>query len=183
MPHRNGRSGVARSVALGGILSSFAIVILMGGGYIPIGTFAAPIFAGLCLMPIAIDIGVKWALLCYLAVCLLSFLLVPDMELVLFFVVLLGWYPIFQPVLGRLRSRALRFIIKLVMFNAAVAVVYCILLFLFISPELQQEFSEHGWWYSACLLAVGNLTFFLYDNMLYKVRLVYHHRIRRYLFR
>ena len=180
---RKGRPGFAKSVALGGIFSALAVVVMLMGGYIPIGTFAAPIFAGICLLPIAMDIGQKWALLCYLAVSVISAMLVPDQELVLFFIVLLGYYPVLQPQLAKIKARALRIMVKLVLFNLAVAAVYSILLFLFASPALQQELAQNSVVFWAFLLVLANITFVLYDLLLDKARIIYVCRIRSRLFR
>ncbi|MGD9559333.1 MAG: hypothetical protein AB7V55_01850 [Oscillospiraceae bacterium] len=173
----------ARRVALGGILSAVSLLFLLAGGLIPVGTFAAPIFAGLCLMPIAMDIGTKTALLCYAAVSILGVVIVPDTELVLFFIVLCGYYPILYPTLGRIKSRVLRWVVKLLLFNAAVLAVYCLLFFFFTGPTVLETLTARAPWYWAALLAVGNVTFVLYDVLIDKLKIVYVQRFRKYLFR
>ncbi len=179
MPRKGaGRSG---GVALGGILSALALVVLLAGGVIPVGTFAAPIFAGICLVPVAVELGAKWALLCYAAVSALAALMVPDRELVLFFILLTGYYPILHPRLQKIGNRALRLALKLLLFNAAVAAVYALMFFLFTSPALMQELAGRGQWFWALLLAGGNLTFLLYNRLLLYVRPLYLSRIRRHL--
>lgn len=183
MPQNLPKRKRSQIVALGGILSALALVILLAGGVIPVGTFAAPIFAGICLLPVAIDIGVKWALVCYLAVSILSFFLVPDLELVLFFIVLCGWYPFLQPYLFKFKSKIISTVLKLLIFNGAVAIVYSLMLFLFTSPELQAQLSASPWWYWAGLLLLGNLTFILYDRLLDKVRILYFCRVRKHILR
>ena len=177
------KPGGTRAIALGGVFAALAVVIMLVGGYIPIGTFAAPIFAGICLLPIAMELGTKWALLCYLAVSIISAMLVPDQELVLFFIVLFGYYPVLQPKLAKIKSKVLRMVAKLVIFNVAVAAVYAVLLLLLASPGLIAEFSENGALFWAFLLVLANVTFVLYDIMLEKVRLIYLYRVRKRLFR
>ncbi|MDL2219507.1 hypothetical protein LJC04_04105 [Ruminococcaceae bacterium OttesenSCG-928-O06] len=160
-----------------------ALLFLLAGGLIPIGTFAAPIFAGICLMPIAMDIGTKWALLSWVAVSLLAGFLVPDIELVLFFALLLGYYPTLQPTLNKIKNKIGRWLAKLGLFNAVVAAVYSLLLFLFTSSALREELTGHGIGFWVVLLVMGNATFVLYDVLLDKVRLVYCLRLRKHFFR
>ncbi len=179
----NKRPQRTRAVAMGGVFSALALVIMLAGGYIPVGTFAAPIFAGLCIVPIGIDIGPKWAILSYVAVAVLAALLVPDLELVLFFVVLLGYYPQLQPRFLRLRSKILRTAAKLLLFNLSVTAVYSAMLFLFTSPALQTELAGRVPLFWAFLLLLANLTFVLYDILLDKFRILYALRIRGRLFR
>ena len=172
-----------KSMAMGGIFSALAVVLMLAGGYISIGTFAAPIFAGICLLPIALELGGKWALLCYLAVSLISAMLVPDQELVLFFIALFGYYPILQPKIMRIKNRVLRMTAKLLLFNLAVAAVYALLLLVLASPALLAEFNHNSLAFWVVLLLLANFTFILYDILLDKARYIYVSQIRNRLFR
>lgn len=154
-------------------MAALAVGILLLGGIIPVGTFAAPIFAGICFLPIAIELGAKWALLCFFAAAFLGGMLVPDQELMLFFIFLLGYYPMLQPTLEKIKPKALCALIKQLLFNLAVAAVYALLYFLFANPGLQAELAENSLWFWALLLGLANITFVLYDMLLHKVRLIY----------
>jgi len=153
------------------------------GGYVPVGTYVAPILAGLCLMPIAMDIGRRTALVAWAAVSILSFLLVPDIELVLFFILLFGYYPVLYPQLNKIKNRVLRYAVKFLLFNAVVAVVYVLLFFVFSSPQLLEDIATSATLFWVSLIVVGNIIFLLYDFLIDKVRIIYIHRIRRYIFK
>ncbi len=186
MPRRSGSNKTQRlshNVALGGIFSAIAVMCMLIGGLIPIGTYAAPIFAGICLLPIAIDIGAKWAVLCYLGISSLSAIIVPDKELLLFFIFLLGYYPIIHPILNKIPYAFLRYLVKFIIFNAAIFAVYSLLLFIFVSPVLQEELANFGVWYWGVLYLGGITVLFLYDAMLDKVRFLYIHSIRKHILR
>lgn len=173
----------SKQIAVGGVFAAIAIVIMLSGGLFPVATFTAPVLASLCLLPVMIELGPKTALLAYLAVSILSFMLVPDQELVLFFVLLTGYYPMLQPKINGLRFKPLRWFFKLLLFNGAVAAVYALLLLLFTSPALQQELASRPWWFWGILLGAGNATFVLYDILLGKVRFVYLYKLRKMIFR
>ena len=170
-------------MALGGVLCALATVFLLGAGFLPIATFSGPIFASLCLIPLVSELGVKTALMAYGAISLLSLFIVPDKEVVLFFILLTGYYPSLQPQIQRLRSKILRVVCKLGLFNVAVVATYAILLFLFTSPGLQKELVERAPWFWGMLLIVGNLTFLLYDVLIDKIRIIYIYRFRKNIFR
>ena len=60
----------------------------------------------------------------YAVVSLLSLFLVPDKELVLFYVLVLGYYPVLRVRLNNIRRGVLRWMAKFGCFNAAVVVMY-----------------------------------------------------------
>ena len=168
----------SRRLAFAGIFTAVSVILMVLGGVIPIATFTAPAFAGLCLVPVLVEFGGKTALLCYVAVSLLSFLFVPDREMLLLFVLLLGYYPIVQPYISRIKIKPLQLLAKVLLCTVSVIIAYSLLLLLFASPALRQEFGEYGLWFQATLLIVGNITFLLYDILIQKIKLIYQYRFR-----
>ena len=84
--------------------------------------------ASFLLIPVLEDYGKKYALLLYAVVSLLSLFLVPDKELVLFYVLVLGYYPVLRVRLNSIRRGVLRWMAKFGCFNAAVVVMYALLI-------------------------------------------------------
>ena len=84
------RKTESQKIALCGVLSALSVVVLLVGNVLQIGTYAAPMLASFLLIPVLEDYGKKYALLLYAVVSLLSLFLVPDKELVLFYVLVLG---------------------------------------------------------------------------------------------
>ena len=123
----------AKQMATCAMMTAVCVVLMLLGGILEIGIYAAPMFAGLCLVPIGERWGRRTQLMVYLAVALLSFLLVPSLEENLIFATLLGWYPILRPSLQKL-PRLLRLSVKLLLFNAVIIAVEALLLTL-ITPE------------------------------------------------
>ena len=79
-------------MALGGTLAALAVVLMLLGGIIPIGTYCCPILASLLLIPVLDACGTRLALAWYGAVALLAVLLCPDKETAAVFV-FFGYYP------------------------------------------------------------------------------------------
>ena len=164
-----------KQIALGGVLAALAVVILLLGGVIPIGTYLAPMAASLPLIVLLAELPKSLCLGWYAAAALLGTLLCQDNETAFVFV-FLGWYPLARPGLDRL-PRLPRMICKLLLFNAAVAALYALLILVLQLEALVQEAREMGLPLLLVLLALGNLTFLLYDLLLKRLTLLY--RIKR----
>lgn len=164
-------------IALCGVLSALSVVVLLVGNVLQIGTYAAPMLASFLLIPVLEDYGKKYALLLYAVVSLLSLFLVPDKELVLFYVLVLGYYPVLRVRLNNIRRGVLRWMAKFGCFNAAVIVMYALLIVVLAPPELVQEFAAEGTPMLLALLALGNLSFWLCDRALTAITPLYRQRI------
>ena len=157
------REASSRRTALGGVFGALSLALLLVGSIFPAATFVAPALAGLAIVPVAVEYGMRAGWAVYAVVACLSLLFVPDRELSLFFVFLMGHYPLLKAYLERIHSRALRAVLKLAVFNVSVAAVYAVLLLLFPVEALMEEYQEAGVAFALGLLAAGNFTFIIYD--------------------
>ena len=167
----------AGQLALGGVLAALAVVLLLLGGMIPVGTYVAPMLASLLLIPLLAELPKKLCLAWYAAAALLGVLLCPDRETAFVFV-FLGWYPIARPALDRL-PRLPRLAAKLLIFNAAVAALYALLILVFRPEALLQEARETGAVLLIVLVLLGNLSFLLLDLVLKRLGILYQIKKRR----
>ncbi len=154
----------AKQVALGGILAALALVILCMGGLIPVATYVGPMLCMLVLQVVLKQCGRRIAWAWYGAVALLSLLLCPDKEAAAVFL-FLGYYPILKPEFDK---RKAKWLLKGILFNVAVLVMYWLLIRLFGMAELAREFAELGSVMLAVMLLMGNVIFFLLDRVLEK---------------
>ena len=148
------------------MMAALAVVIMSLGGLIPVATFVCPV---LCMMILAFVLkmcGKRIAWAWYGAVSILSVLLGPDKEAAAVFV-FLGFYPILKP---RLDGKNLGLILKLLLFNAAILVMYGILIRLFGMEQIASEYREMGRIMTGVMLVLGNITFFLLDKVLSRFR-------------
>ena len=107
----------AKIIAVCGILAAVSIVILLLGAILGIGIYLAPMIAGGSLLLIRRAYGVKYQVILWLAVSVLSLILVPSLEQNLMYLCLFGCYPIFCPYLLGLK-KVIRLLVKLLYFNA-----------------------------------------------------------------
>ena len=171
-----------RQIALCGVLAALAVSLLFLGGLFPLATYTAPALAGVLLWPIRLEYNLRTGLLSWAVVSVLGLLLVPDLEMDLIFVFLLGYYPMVKQSFDRIRNKLFRWVVKLFWFNLAVVMMYGLLLFVFPIGEIVAEFAAYSRWFLAALLIAANLAFVLYDICLARFRLIYYYRLRPLLF-
>ncbi len=149
---------------LGGILSSLAVTIMLFGSIIPFATFAVPAIASICIFFFVIEYGVKFAVVVYVAISILSAFIVPDKELAFMFILFFGLFPIVKYFIeSKLKPTTVQWIAKLIFCNASIALIYSLLLFVFVFPVIRQELEQYSNLMLVGLMVLGNITFILYD--------------------
>ena len=112
------------AMAYCGIVAALCVALMLLGAVIPIAMFIAPAVAGFLVATVCVECGMQLALTAYAAVSLLALLFVPDKEVALIFVFLLGYYPLAKPKFERIRPAALRIVCKLLLCNGTVLAMY-----------------------------------------------------------
>ena len=156
----------SRPVALGGVTAALAVVLMCMGGLIPLSTFICPLLCMILLQILMKHIGVKYAWVWYSAVAILSVLLSPDKEAAFVFL-FLGYYPIIR---NWFRKHPLLNLVKIAYFNVSVLVMYWLLIHVLGMSAIYQEFQELGQLMTAATLLLGNVTFFMADCLLEKLK-------------
>ena len=154
-------------MALGGIFAALAVTIMSMGGLIPVATFVCPMFCMILLRLVNQLCGRRTGWAWYGAVAILSVLLGPDKEAAAVFV-FLGYYPILKPGLDKMKAPVFW---KLLLFNAAIVVMYFLLIRLFGMEQIASEYTELGTALTVILLILGNVMFFLLDIVLGRLNL------------
>lgn len=167
----------SRKMALTGMLCALAVVIMMLGGVIPLATFCCPALAGLMLIPVFVECGEKLSWCAYAAIAALSLILCPDKEAALL-LAFIGYYPILRWRLDQLRSRLLRVVAKLGVFNLAVLAMYALSILVLQMDQILREYQEMGLALTVACLLVGNVTLLLYDRLIAIMTALYVNRLR-----
>lgn len=169
----------ARPLALCGVLTALAVVLLCLGGVIPGAVFCAPILAMAALLPVLEELGPKAAGTVYAAVSILALLLAPDRETA-FVYLFFGWYPILRPKIAALPSRLLRVLARVAVCSAAALALYGLVLRLM---GLTEDLLNSVWYVNAALLAAGNVVFLLTDSTLARLTNIWHWKLKKHLYR
>lgn len=151
-------------VAIGGMASGLCLLLMFLTGMIPFSEYACPTFAGLVLIAVAEEMGRKTAFIVYGAASFLSLLLTPSKEAAVLFVFFFGYYPVLRAILTeRVRPRVVRWVLKLLLFNAAIILGYLVVINVLGIPDILEEFGSFGKYSALVLLAFGDVFFLVYD--------------------
>ena len=125
-----GRKSKSWAMAYCGMAAALSVALMLLGAVFPIAMFIAPAVASFLIATVCVECGKTMALTAYGAVSLLSLLFVPDKEVALTFVFLLGYYPLAKPYFERIRPALLRVVCKLLLCNGGILAMYGLVLLL-----------------------------------------------------
>lgn len=160
------RPSIGYTVSLCGVMSGLALAFMFMMGMVPSFEYISPAIAGLLILIVRKQLGVKYGMISYLAVSLLSFLLVPNYEVKMMFLFLLGYYPIIREYLQKIRFKVLRWIVKLAVFAIPSVGAYMVLIHLLGMTYLLDDANDFGKYGTLVLLGMGAVAFVLYDVFL-----------------
>lgn len=167
----------SRTIALCGMMCALGTAVMLMGGVIPLATFCCPALAGLTLIPVLAETDRKTALACYAATAALSLILCADKEAALVYA-FLGDYPVLKIYIDRIRSRALRLLAKLGVFNLAAGAALLLMAFVLNMQAVVAEYAAMSAVMLAAFVLLANLTLVLYDRLLVIMYILYMKRLR-----
>ena len=151
-------------IALCGIIAALSVTVMFLTGLIPVATLALPAVAGCFLIPIVGEIGVPWGFGVYAVCAALSFLIAPDREAALCYLLFFGYYPVLTAIFGRVKNKIVRLILKLLLFNCAAVLEAVLTVYVLGIPWESMEFLGNAG--IPVLLLMANVMFLLYDRAL-----------------
>lgn len=165
----------AKEIALCGVLAALGVSVMALGGLFPMAAYCCPVLVMLMLVPVLGACGRRMAWAWYFAVAVLSCLLCPNVEASALFVCL-GYYPIVQRDMNRIRLGLLRVLAKTVLFNGAIAIMYLVLVLVLGLGEIAEEMGQAGLILTLATVAIGNVTFWLTDLLLSRLGRLLHRK-------
>ena len=169
----------SREIALCGMLNALAVVLMNLGSLVPLATFCTPLLAMLVLLPVLEEYGPRMGWAAWFSVSVLSLLLVADRETALVYV-FFGWYPMVRPKVAATQSRAVRFVVKLLICNSLILTLYgAVLRVMGLTSDLMEATKVMN----ALLLILGNIVFLLLDPVLARMTLVWRRKLRKRFFK
>jgi hypothetical protein len=173
----NRRKALSFKVALGGVVAALSLLFMILAGVTSTLVYAIPMFTGALLMMLVVEFGHGFATLIYVAVSVLSLLLLGNKEAAVMYAAFFGYYPIIKSILERHIKGIVCWIVKYLIFNVAIVFSYFITTRIFmISFEDVEAFGKFA---LPLLLLAGNVLFVIYDIMLTRLVSVYLYRWRK----
>lgn len=154
-------------LALCSMLVALAAVFLFLGGVLPLALYACPLLASACLLPVREECGRARRWLCFFAAAALGLLLGPDKEAVLLFC-FFGSYPLVQPELDAIPSRAARLSAKLAVYALAAGAMCACTVFVLRLDAAVKELTETAPYLTAATFLLGAALFLTFDELLHR---------------
>ncbi len=166
-------------IALGGIISALSIVLMFLTGIIPTLTYAIPAIAGGLLIMVVIEISPKFASAVYVAISILSLLVVADKEAAVMYAIFFGYYPILKSFIEKKLSGIYAWLIKYIIFNIAIVSSYLVVSKIFMISY--DDINSFGKFAIPVMLLVCNFVFAVYDVALTRIVSTYIYNWRKYI--
>lgn len=166
-------------VALGGVIASLSIVLMLLTGIIPVLTYAVPVICGALLMILVIEVSPRLAISVYAAIAILSVLIVADKEAAVMYAAFFGYYPILKGFLEKHLKKILCWIMKYIVFNITMIISYFLVSRIF--GITFSDLDTLGEFAMPLFLIAGNVIFALYDVALTRLITAYLFRWQRYI--
>lgn len=160
------RNKLAFRISLGGIISAVCLMLMFCTSLLPMLDYTIPAFAGFLMVVMIVETSPKWAVTTYVVVSTLCFIVTPNYEATMLFVLFMGYYPILKFHLDRLENKVLSWTIKYVVFNVAVVIFFLVFQYMFTSVDLLEGMEMFGRFAIPILWLMGNIMFLIYDIVL-----------------
>ncbi len=155
-----------RALTVSAILCALGVILLALGSLLQILDITMAALASFLVIFAVIEMGGKYPFLIYLVTALLSMLLVPYKTAPLMYLCFAGYYPLLKAVLEGRLPKLWAWVLKIVIFNAALALT------LFLAIRFFAAFTVPAVWYYY-LLPVCSVVFVIYDVALTRVITAY----------
>ena len=163
-----------KKITLCALLSALGVVILYIGGLIEVLDISMAVIASFTCVVAVIELGGSAPWFVWGATSVLSLIIIPQKLSALMYLVFFGFYPIIKEKLERIKNIPLLWLIKVVIFNAAIFAVTAISKWFFMIEESIFVFE-------IIFFALANLTLILYDIAMTRVISFYIIRLRKRL--
>lgn len=160
-----------KRIVVCGVLSALSVLILYLGAIIEVLDLSVSAIASLVVVLIVIEMGYSYAWLTYIAVSILSMIVLPQKLAAIFFAAFMGFYPIVKSYIEKMRSIALRWAIKILTANIAL-VIFFFAIKIFVPEELETDLMM---W---TLYIMALVAFVLYDIAISKLITAYFYKFR-----
>lgn len=167
-----------RELALCSMIAALSVVLLCLGGIVPLAVYACPMLASFALLAVREECRSAYSWCCWAAVALLAVLLCPDKEAAAVYC-FLGYYPLLQPRLERIRVPVLCWLAKLLLAVVSMGTMYALLLYVFCLDAVVEEFADTAPALLWATVGLGLALLVIYDALLRRFTQMWRRRRQR----
>jgi hypothetical protein len=145
-----------RNITMTALFTALSVVFLYVAAVLPTGQLGFVAVSSLFAVAAVLESGLGAGLFVFVGSAVLGYLIVPNKTAVLLYGLFFGYYPVIKSLIERIRKRIPEWILKLVVFNAALTVIWFGLsAILFNSSILGAS--------TYVIYLIGNVAFVLFD--------------------
>ncbi|WHH57353.1 hypothetical protein [Petroclostridium sp. X23] len=168
------RSSIGKKVALGGFATALAVICLYIASILPTNRLFFYAISSMFLLALVVEFGTGAAVAAYAATSILALIIIPNKLMLIPYVLFFGYYGIIKFYIEKINRLALEWIIKILLFNAAMYILYIIVIEI-LFESINARFPI---WVTIIL---GEVAFIVYDYG-YSVAIGYYkYRLRKML--
>lgn len=171
---RRNLSSNPRKLSLAAMLAAFTLLFLYIASIIPTGKLAMYFLSSVFISALLVEYETGLAFLMFVAVSLLSFLILPDRTRIFYYILFFGHYGIGKYYIEKVKDKVIAFVVKLLYYNAAMAIMYILAAKVLLSDTV----SLLPLW---ALIIIAQVLFVIYDYLYSVVTQFYYQRIRKWL--
>ena len=185
--NKNKNREIIKRTAAGAILAATSTVLLVIGGVFEILDMTSAAVASVAIMIAYIEFGAKSALGVYAVSSVISLILFPAASSVIYYALLLGYYPVVKFVSDRKlkKARFLSTLVKFLVFNAGCALILFLFSKIYGLDTVLAEFefgAVTGDTVIFTIFIMLNVFFFMFDMLLDSLGLIYVKLLRKRIF-
>lgn len=166
-------------IAIGGIAAALSVFCMLMTLAFPTFTYILPALAGVILVPVFFELGVKWALGVFISVSFISFFLAADREASIMYIFFFGYYPALRLIIDDKINRKFSVFVKLLLFNISVVFAFLVIIYLFKLPF--DDIKLFGKYSKIFFLVLGNIVFLLYEKAVDNFTFIYKNKLKQKL--
>jgi len=163
-----------RKLTLSALFVAMTLVMLYFASIWPTGQLGLAAVASLFVAAAVIELGIGSAVSVFIVSSLLGMLILPNRTAPLLFILFFGFYPIVKSLIERIRGNALKWLFKLVVFNASLLVMWFFMreMLLGFAGDVQGAFF---------IFLVGSVIFIIFDFGYTKLIWFYIDRVSKFI--
>lgn len=166
------RKNNTKKMAVLSMLTALSVVILYLGSFIEVLDLSVAVLASILCIVAVIEYGGGAPWLVYAATSILSLVLLPQKMPAFVYAVFFGFYPIIKEKLEKNLKKWLSWLVKIVIFNAAIFLTVAASKWLFVAEATTVGFD-------IAFIAIAEVTLILYDIALTRVVTLYVFKLRK----
>mgnify|MGYP001766184479 CR=1 FL=1 len=164
------------TLSLTSMMAAFTLLFIYLAGILPTARLSMYAVASLFSFALCMEQRTAYALVLFFGVSLVSLLILPNILLIIPYVLFFGYYGIAKFHIERIKDKFLAFVLKLMVFNIGLILNYFLAKNMFLT-DIPDALKDNFW----VFMVLAQVVFVAYDYIFSKLAVFYDDRVRKFL--